>query len=76
MSRTISRSVLFFASGHDALCTVPDHDNCFYCNDHNCTDGCASDANCPESYPVCGAVQPHRCGCGSDTDCKVVYIQP
>merc|ERR1712130_1030228 len=59
--------------GEDALCTVPDHDNCFYCDAHNCTEGCASDSNCPESYPICGAVQPNRCGCGSDSDCKVGY---
>ena len=108
--------------GHDELCSVPDHSNCFYCDSHNCTQvrarlgttglaslaspcpdslahfgisgclkysdhtaqcnshnnkctqGCASDANCPESYPLCGAVLPHRCGCSDNSDCKVLSI--
>ena len=107
--------------GHDELCSVPDHSNCFYCDSHNCTQvnmrlgttglgnlaspdqgtwltsslwnlwvswvtqcnshnnictqGCASDANCPESYPLCGAVLPHRCGCSDNSDCKVLSIK-
>ena len=36
--------------------------------------GCASDSNCPESYPICGAVEPHRCGCSADSDCKVCCV--
>ena len=56
--------------GHDALCNIPSHDNCFWCNGDSCAigktsphlatsrtlsvPGCAGDPNCPESHPVCG----------------------
>jgi len=61
-------------AGYDAVCTVSDHDDCFYCDAHDCLQGCGSDANCPDVYPVCGAGGPHRCGCSSDGDCKVGYF--
>ena len=70
--------------GHDAVCSVPDHGNCFWCDGPECkigeshihkcalylTLGCDSNANCPADRPVCGAVTSHRCGCSADSECS------
>jgi len=49
--------------GFNAICNIPAYDNCQYCSQAGiCENGCANEANCPESHPLCSGI--HSCGAG------------
>jgi len=60
--------------GFDAVCEIPGHGNCAWCDGMDCKTGCASDTNCPADRPVCGAVTSHECGCNDDGQCMTGKI--
>merc|ERR1719228_21115 len=61
--------------GFDAVCNIPAHNNCFWCNGKNCEEGCATNDNCPTTHPICGhGGADHRCGCNADDDCQSGFI--
>jgi len=57
--------------GFDAVCHIPAHENCFWCDVDSCKEGCVDNTNCPPTHPICGHGKDgaHRCGCNADSDC-------